>query len=481
MKRPVHRSALLMPLLLCAAAPATWGNTPLAEVRERAAQIRVAEAPLVLSDFDLGTRRLALAGATDAALVGGALSVALTGPEKIVLPRAGGTTAVTLGVRGLSLSVRAVTLPSGITVTLAGNQLSVTSAANRGTSERFGSIAVMAQSAPNPRGGRVRGVLLIGLSQLPCTATSCPADPPPPPPPPPTEPVPEPSPASALASTSALDWSAMERVLRRRAADANAVVVVLDGSESQTRTSGAAIGRLARSCSDNSVTCILEVSGSDAAAASSYFLSPDVHGALYGNEASLMLSLRGEQRVTGRLGAIDQLRAAGLGHALLVGSSGGEKDAVPANAREILAADSHRNTLFAVSNQAISRGSAATVPTVVVPQALIVDAPLNPVDFEINGSVFAVNRSLAAFDAGGGSASFRFLQSGGLRWAVRKLPNSFVQGGGTFPQSGVLTLSVGPSSVPRTESVEFSAKTASGAVTLFIDVAVIQDPTGSIF
>jgi hypothetical protein len=429
----------------------------------------VAEAPLTLSDFDRSAalQRAALNPSTDASLVSGSLIASLVGPERISLPRAGGTTSITLQVQGLALAVRPVTLPAGITVSLSGNQLTLVSTANRTGLERVGSIAITAQSPANTRGGRARGILISGVSQLPCISNSCPASEPP---------VPPVAPTSARAV--GIDWSAVTNGMRNRAG-ADAILVAVDGNDSPSRTSGASITRLAQLCAVNGVKCILEVAAQRSPAAngsspSAYFLSPDIHAALYGAEGTLILSLRGDARLDGKLGAIDQLRSAGLTHTMLVSPS--------EQANRILASDTHRNTLFAVDRaRATASRAAAGVPTIVVPQAVIASAPLIPVDFEINGRAFVVDQSLAAFDAAGGSVSLRFLQTGGLRWAIRKVPNSFVDGGTTFPQSGNVTLTVGPSTLNRSEHIEFSARSANGVVSMFIDVAVIQDATGTIF
>jgi hypothetical protein len=259
---------------------------------------------------------------------------------------------------------------------------------------------------------------------------------------------------------------------------ADTVLVVIDGSDSPSRTSGASIKQLAQLCAANGRKCILELGSQSNAArlsASTYFLSPDVHAALYGAESQLLLSLRHETQLAGASSVITQLRAAGLGHTLLVSPI--------ENAARILQSDPYHNTLLATDTAKASPSSnnTASLPAIVVPQVVIGTAPLVPVDFEINGHAFVVDRSLVAFDATGGTASLRFLQSGGLRWAVRKVPNSFVQGGNTFPQTGRVTLSVGASTITRSERVEFSAKTANGAVALFIAVAVIQDADGSVF
>jgi hypothetical protein len=265
----------------------------------------------------------------------------------------------------------------------------------------------------------------------------------------------------------------------RMRSNADAVLVAIEGNDSPNRTSGSSITRLAEVCVASGVKCILELSSQRSPAASSsspsaYFLSPDVHAALYGAEGQLLLSLRGEARLDGKLGAIDQLRAAGLAHTFLAPPT--------EQANRILASDAHRNTLFAADRApAAASSEGSRVTTIVVPQAVITSAPLVPVDLEINGRAFVVDRSLAAFDAAGGSVALRFLQTGGLRWAVRKVPNSFVAGGANFPQSGNVTLTVGPSTINRAEHIEFSARSANGVVSMFIDVAVIQDATGTIF
>ena len=423
--------------------------------------ISVAQMPLVLSDFDLSAVRIR--ATAEASADSGAITASLVGPRRVSLPRAGGTTLVPLNVQGLSTSVQPIALPAGIAVSMSGNQLSVVATANRSTLERTGSIAVLVQSPIVASRGKVRGVLQIGLSQLPCTTKTCPTT----------------APASTATVTqtvaplqpTGIDWTAIAGELTRTSS--NSVLVAIDGNDSTTRTSGAALQRLTQVCAVNAVKCILELRsqpGSSLAAASEYFLSPDVLAALHGTEAQLLLSLRGNEPLEGSLGAVSQLRAAGLGHTLLVSAR--------PDAAQLLASDSDHDLLFAsdgASNQA------ATVPSVVVPQAIIVSAPLGPVDFEINDQAFLVDRSLAAFNAAGGSVALRFLQTGGLRWAIRKVPNSFVQGGAQFPQSGNVTLTVGPSSTPRSEHVEFSARTADGGITLFIEVAVIQDPTGTAF
>jgi len=212
MKTTALYPLVLMPVLICASAPLSLASsgTPLSSdalLQGRPAGMTVAEAPLILNDFD---RSAALnAAAADANLVGGSITASLSGPERVVLPRAGGTTSVTYTVQGLSLTARSVSLPSGITVSISGGQLTLTSTANRGTTERVGSLTITAQSPANARSGRARGVLLVGVSQLPCTVATCgPAAPPAPPEPPAPEiPVPTASPAG-------IDWASIDSSMR---------------------------------------------------------------------------------------------------------------------------------------------------------------------------------------------------------------------------------------------------------------------------
>jgi len=468
---------VLVPAVICAiatlsSASSTTRQPDESELQNRLAGITVAKAPLVLSDFDRSAALKSVAAnpAADASLDSSSVVASLVGPERISLPRAGGTTSITLQVQGLSLAVRPVTLPSGITVSVSGNQLTLVSTANRTGLERAGSIAITAQSPANARGGRVRGILISGVSQLPCTASTCAASGAATP----TNTTVAPLPARIVG----IDWSAVASSMRGRSG-ADAILIAIEGNDSPNRTSGSSITRLAQLCAANGFKCILELSSQRSPAASNsspsaYFLSPDIHAALYQAEDHLILSLRGDVRLDGKLGAINQVRAAGLAHTLLTSSA--------EQADRILTSDTHRNTLFAVDRAlAATSSEGSRVPTIVVPQAVITTAPLVPVDFEINGQAFVVDRSLVAFDAAGGSVSLRFLQTGGLRWAIRKVPNSFVAGGTNFPQSGNVTLTVEPSTFSRAEHIEFSAKSANGVVTMFIDVVVIQDATRMIF
>lgn len=458
---------LCLPAVICALstfAAASAATRPSdGSASSRLAALTVADAPLVLSDFDRSAalQRVA-ANPTAASLDDNAIIASLVGPERIALPRAGGTTTITLQVQGLALSVRPVTLPSGITVSLSGSDLTIVSTANRTGLERVGSIAIMGQSPANARGGRARGILISGISQLPCTSTTCPAA---------VAPVSNTITLAPRPRAFGIDWTAVANGMRSRSGS-DAILVAVAGNDSPNRTSGASLTRLARACAATGVKCIVEPSAGSDAAPSAYFLSQDVLAALYGAEEQLILSLRGEARLEGSLGAISQLRAAGLSHTLLA--------PVSERADRVLVSDAHRNLLFAAGSVPGATASGSGVATIVVPQAVIA-APLAPVDLQINGQAFVVDRSLAAFDAAGGSVGLRFLQTGGLRWAIRKVANSFVAGGSNFPQSGNVTLTVGPSTVNRAEHIEFSARSANGVVSLFIDVAVIQDATGTIF
>ncbi len=339
MKTKAICTRLLAPAMICAASVLATASSATQRSNDLPMQsgfagVSVAETPLILSDFDRSAvlQRAAGNAAENTNLVGNPLTASLVGPERIVLPRAGGTTSVTLAVQGLSLTVRPVGLPSGISVSLSGNQLTVVSTANTGTSERVGTFAITGQGPHDPLSGRLRGVLTVGVSQLPCTATTCSAT---------GTSAPVSIVMAPATKVAGADWSAVAESMRSRNS-ADVILVVIDGDDTPNRTGGASVTRLAQLCAANGLKCILELSSqagpaaASNASASAYFLSPDVHAALYGTEAQLILSLRGEMQLDGKLGAINQLRAAGLGHTLLVNRS--------ENASRILAGDSHRGS-----------------------------------------------------------------------------------------------------------------------------------------
>ena len=154
------------------------------------------------------------------------------------------------------------------------------------------------------------------------------------------------------------------------ATGANTVRVVLSTGGRWTRNNGADVANVISLCKTNKLVCVLEVhdstgyteqSGSTPISdAVNYWISADILPVIQGEEDYVIINIANEpygnnasqsQYVDGTIGAIQQLRNAGLTHTLMIDAANWGQDwqfFMRDNAPQIFAADSLSNTLFDV-------------------------------------------------------------------------------------------------------------------------------------
>lgn len=312
----------------------------------------------------------------------GSITVSLTAPFLISMPRCGGDQSATLAFSGGTLTQRSDVPDFSVEL---GSALKVNAEANESSLQLRDALLLFAQGAKNTPGQLITVSHQVAISQLPVFKNqTCP----------PSfarnsnaTQAKRPEPAVLVDETASFSAEFDRALARRAVSDINAVRVVVSGSTKEDEQDLAQmLHEIANVCQRRGVLCVLRAASSTRALLG----LPEVVAALTGHEDHLILELPlRDVRAAGLSAALVALRSSGLSHLVLITQQDSTELSPPIH----LADDPYQTLAMGseTSNKHLTVARSSDVPRFALPaapQQLLGNEIRGPIMHAQDGSAF---------------------------------------------------------------------------------------------